>query len=176
MEIWKDIKGCENRYEVSTDGEVRHKDDKSEVEVWFFRGYKMVTLLTDNGRKKQFSIHRIVATAFIDNPLNKEQVNHKNAIRTDNRVENLEWVTARENLMHARSLPTRKPLIMKKGSASPLAIPIVQYSKSGEKIAEYGAMIEASQNLNIHLGDISSCCSGRRKTAGGFIFKYKEEL
>ena len=95
-DIWKDVIECEATYEVSSNGYLRHKNNKSVVQEWSFRGYRMVTLITNNGRKKQFGVHRVVATAFIDNPLNKAQVNHKNAIRTDNRIENLEWVSARD--------------------------------------------------------------------------------
>lgn len=174
-EIWKEIKGY-SHYEVSSNGIIRTKSSKEEVNVWYFSGYKKVTLIGDNGLKGQLTVHREVAKAFIPNPWNKPQVNHINGVRDDNRTENLEWVTARENLLHARHYLPRKKIVMKakKGSDSPRAVPVVQYSKFGKFIAEFGSITEAASTLNIHMGDISSCCSGRRKTAGGFIWKYKK--
>lgn len=172
QEIWKDIKDCD-RYEVSSNGNLRHKHDKSDVQEWSFRGYRMATLTTNIGRRKQFGVHRIVASAFIDNPFGKALVNHKNAIRTDNRVENLEWVTASENLMHARKLATRKPIKPKRGSESPIAVKVLQYSIDGEFISEYGSMIDAENASGVSVSGISRCCSGHTKTSGGFIWKRK---
>lgn len=172
MERWKDIDTCKG-YEVSNTGQIRSKKDLTPVPVKYFKGYKWVVLESNDGHKVCNSIHRFVAKAFIENPLDKPQVNHINGVRADNRVENLEWVTARENLMHARVCLPRKAMVVKKGRNSPRAIPVVQYSITGQIIAEYGAIIEAARSTGVHSGDISSCCSGRRKTAGGFVWKQK---
>lgn len=114
MTIWKPIKGYEGRYEVSTWGQVRSLDRtvrNTKGVLAHLRGkllnpavgkagYK-VAFLRDGKESKAFSVHRLVALAFLPNAENKSEVNHKNGIRTDNRVSNLEWVTPSENKCHA---------------------------------------------------------------------------
>jgi len=108
-EIWKDIKGYEGHYRVSTEGRVRslkRKDNtgrnfKGRVLKLIFRcGYFGVGLCK-NGKVKTFYVHRLVAISFISNSDNKSCINHKNGIKTDNRIENLEWCSQKENVKHA---------------------------------------------------------------------------
>jgi hypothetical protein len=113
-EVWKDVVGFEDYYEVSNTGKVRRKDH---ITVYkngararfsqtilkpsvFKKGYLMV-FLSVKSKKKAKSVHRIVAEAFIPNPENKETVNHIDCDKTNNHVSNLEWLSNEENIQHS---------------------------------------------------------------------------
>lgn len=115
METWKGIKGFENEYEISNQGNLRSKDRfvKHYKEGYnrFYKGsIKKVRLSSDgylkcnlkkDGNRYDFRVHRLVAIAFLSNNQDYELVNHINGIKTDNRVENLEWCNAEQNMLHA---------------------------------------------------------------------------
>lgn len=114
MEIWKDIKGFECSYEVSNLGNLRskerfvkhykggvrlYKSSKKQIRL-NDKGYLRCNLKLD-GKRFDFTVHQLVAKSFLENKYNKPQVNHINGIKTDNRVENLEWCTNSENIQHS---------------------------------------------------------------------------
>jgi hypothetical protein len=112
QEIWKDIEGYEGLYQISNYGRVKtlsritNFGNRIKIIPEIIKklsndkdGY-LITTLSKQSRKKNIKIHRIVADTFIDNPLNKPTVNHKNGIKTDNYVSNLEWATYLENNLH----------------------------------------------------------------------------
>ena len=171
-EIWKDIKGYEGFYQVSNLGRVKSlsravkvgiknvdyatKSEKILKPYKNCNGYFLVKLCL-NKNDKQYQVHRLVAEAFIDNPNNLSQVNHKDKIKTNNRVDNLEWCTNEYNSRYSS------------------AIHIMQYDLNDNFIKEWDCMNEASKKLNIHQSSISLCCVGKRNKAGGFKWEYKKE-
>lgn len=96
--IWKDIPGYEGLYKVSNTGKIFSVVTNRELSVIQKKdGYTCISLCDKDHNKKQYRVHQLVAKAFIPNPNNLPMINHKNEIKNDNRVENLEWVTAQQN-------------------------------------------------------------------------------
>jgi len=135
---------------------------------------------------KYVRIHQLVAKAFIINPDNKKQINHINWIKYDNRVENLEWVTASENQIHAyrnglskitknNYFLTNHPSKGKFWSENKTSKKILQFTKDNIFIRCWDSWIDVQRELWINSWNISSCCSWRKyfKTVGWFIWKYK---
>ena len=110
IEIWKEIQDYEGLYEVSNLGRVKnlerlvknkHGYRKVKEKILTATSFNYACVFLSNGNVKQHYVHRLVATAFIPNPFNKEMVNHKSGNKLDNRLTNLEWVTRSENTIHA---------------------------------------------------------------------------
>lgn len=164
---WRNIKDYEGLYQVSNTGEVRSsitgkilKQEKTN------RGY-LLTNLYKNGKRKKLLVHRLVAEAFIPNPSNLPQVNHKSENKQDNRVENLEFCDSSYNINYG----TRNERAAKKLSKN-----ILQFTKTGNFIREWSSLHEIERQLGYYFQNISMCCCGKLKSAYGYIWKYKKEV
>ena len=167
QEIWKDIPGYEGLYQVSNLGRIKSfriwtgtmyvNKEHILIPQLGKRGYYCIGL-SKNGKSKTTAIHRVVAKAFIPNAKNYKFVNHKDENKLNNNANNLEWCTKQYNTEYS------------------LAIPITQYDINGNYIAKYKSSKEAYRILNINYSHINECCNGKRKSAGGFIWKFKEVL
>lgn len=195
MENWKDIDGYEGLYQVSDFGRIKSLERVTELKNGAKRlvsekirklsnhkvagknGYLIVGL-SKNNITKSMLVHIIVAKSFIKNPHSKPQVNHKNGIKSDNRVSNLEWVTASENQKHALKMGLQ---IIPSGSASPMYGRTGGLNNSSKKIIQiddnkivqkFNSIVEASLKTKIEPTNISACCRKKRKKAGGYKWEF----
>jgi len=157
-EIWKPVLNTIKPYLVSNLGRFKNSSGIILVNSKLSpSGYNVVGI-----DSSVYRLHRIVAITFIENPENKEQVNHIDGNKTNNAVINLEWVTNQENQIHK----------FKIGLGNNYTRKIGQYDLENNLIKEFNSIVSASKELNIGIGNIKGVLINSRKTAGGFIFKY----
>lgn len=173
-EIWLPVKDYEEYYEVSNLGSVRslRKTLKNNIR----NGYCQVGLFI-NGNRKIVYVHRLVAVTFISNPDNKPEVNHKDGIKTNNNVFNLEWATFKENNQHAFKTGLNKGTWTGKfGIENSSSKPVIQLDKAGNVLSKFDGIMEANRKTGIIYQNISKCCCGERKSAGGYVWKFDDNL
>ena len=172
QEEWMDIEEFDGNYSISNFGRLKSKSriikhpmgtcvwkEKFLSQVKNRKGY-VEFQITYNGKHYSRKAHRLVANAFIPNPMGLPQVNHINGIKTDNRVENLEWCTNRENSIHAINTelkPTKH---------------IAQFDLEGNFIKEWKSASDAARELGVPYRSILANCNGKNKTAHGYIWKF----
>lgn len=180
-EIWKDIPGYENSYQISNMGRVKSLPKKQHTPhgVEFYTKVKILKQqMMKNGylvlpsfseKTSTRLIHRLVALTFIPNENIENDVNHINEIKTDNRVENLEWMTHKENCNHG----TRN-----KRTALKTSKPVLQYDLKGNFIKEWASTQEAGRN-GYDASAVAKCCKNkyerRKNVYKNYIWKYKGE-
>ena len=158
---YRDVPGFEGLYKVNPNGDIitlRNKNGRRNTKLnpdLDQDGYLRVALYTDNGKRIKIGVHKVVAMAFLDNPHNYQMVNHKNYVRNDNRVENLEWCTPAQNAQWSKD--HYKGVNHKR---------VACYSSDGTR-REFESISQAARETGVDIGNISNCCAGKRARAGG---------
>ena len=178
MEIWKDVKGYEDIYKVSNLGRVKrligYQAKKERILTQINNGSDyMGVSLCKNGKAKKLYTHRIVAESFINNPKSKDEVNHIDGNRQNNKLENLEWVTRSENHNHRYQVLKQKGVNFgKTGSKNWRSKPCLKFDLNGKLLIRYPGVMEAMRKTNINESNIRGAIK-RKGTAGGFFWKYE---
>ena len=161
-EIWKDIEGYTGLYQVSSWGRVKNSRTGRVLKAGKTKKGYLQLCLCKNGIRKFYSVHRLVAQAFIPNPQNKPEVNHIDEDKENNYFENLEWVTRSENMNHGT-------VILRASKTK--SIPIICV----ETNIEYYGIRECARQMGLQQSTIGKVLKGELKTTGGYTFKYKGE-
>lgn len=166
MEEWKDIKGYEGYYQVSSHGRIKNtKTGKILTGDINNAGYKRIAFYKPV--KKRFFIHRLVALHFCEGYQEGLIVNHKDGNKLNNSSENLEWVTRSENDLHAFKLNLRQPNIRRPKHK------IIAYDlKTGEQIKVYNNVDDCCNELKVTRSNIYACCNGNQYSCRGYGLKY----
>lgn len=213
-EIWKTIENF-SRYQVSNLGRVKcvlrrnnayhnYYSANYIMKDFYFQGYKRIQLTNDDGEKVTINVHRLVAMAFIPKIDGKPFVNHKDGNKSNNKVENLEWCTNQENIIHAINTGLRKTKLgkvrPKKEKLSKEALhklqvdaldkyrnkavekskqmfskKINQYDLNGNFIKQWIGLRNIERQTGIHRSNITNVCKHKQKTARGYIWRFADE-
>lgn len=187
-EVWKDIKGYEGLYQVSNLGRIKSLPRKRTIKTErilspkFNKGGYLEVALCKNSKYKMCRVHRLVASAFIQNPENKREVNHIDGNKLNNKADNLEWVTPSENIRHAfktgliqlSELQKNRLGDLNRGNPSKNRKKVFQYDLHGNLIKEWYCISDVEKTLKIRTQNICACLKNKQKQAGGYIWKYAD--
>jgi hypothetical protein len=171
MEIWKEIEGYEGLYKVSNKGNVKGvKRNKNLKMLKDSCGYSKVNLCKD-GKLRSFLVHRLVALAFLENTNNLPQINHIDEDKNNNKVDNLEWCTCEYNITYGTRSKRMVSHINYKNSKEKKKRKVLGISLDGTKQLVLDSM-KSGLEIGFNPIQISHCCTGRRKTHKGYVWKY----
>lgn len=169
-EIWKPVREYDGLYEVSNFGSIRSLPRKAgnfKIKGRILKQFKTrqgyyAVNLSKEGISKTFAVHRLVAVAFVPNPKHKATVNHINEDKLDNRAENLEWLTLRENLHYGTRAERARETITES-----IGIPVLQISPNGYSILKrHESISSAAESVSARPSDIFACIDTKQKCRG----------
>ena len=152
------------KYEVSNLGKVRNIKSGIIIKPWLDKYGYLRHCLYGRDKRKILLLHRIIATAFIDNPKGKPCVNHIDENKLNNDLSNLEWCTVRENIIHGTRTKRAAEKHFKK---------VIQLDLNDNILNEFESMVQAEQETGVSANNISHCCNGKRKSSGGYKWRKK---
>lgn len=180
MEIWKNIEGFENLYQVSTYGRIKSLGNGNSTNTntkqkrilktnLSKNGYEKIKLFKD-GKRYYFNVHRLVALTFLANDFNKSEVNHKDGNKINNNISNLEWVTASENQLHAFKYGLQKS---KTGKDNKQSKAVKQLDLNGNVIRIFDSLKQIKRELGYNSFGIIKCCKKEQKYNTAYKFKWE---
>ena len=180
MEQWREIPGYEGLYEVSNCGRIRKGDRLKSLRS--DKGGYLNVWLSKNGIQKCLKVHRLVALAFIKNPEGKRTINHKDGNKQNNNVENLEWATHSENIMHANETGLRVVTEAQRKAASITGQKTCDANRPRKPVicikngtsVEFESVHEGARFVNGSASAIVQCCKRKIRTYRGFVWRYKD--
>lgn len=202
MEIWKDVVGYEGLYQISNLGRVKSVRQNKLMSLKRCQGYLRVGLRHRGKEQRSYFVHRLVAEAFIPNPHNYPQINHKDECRTNNNVENLEWCTAKyncnygthtlkmiqntdyskvnykarhEHTDYAKRYLNTDYTNIKASTKARFAHRITQFTLNEEKVKEWLSLRDVEKELKIDRKEVAKCCKGIREDFQGYKWKYTSQ-
>ena len=164
-EVWKDVKGFEGLYQISSLGQVKSLRRNKILKPKKHRCGYLIVDLCNNGEKTRY-IHRLVAEAFIPNPNNLPQVNHIDENKKNNSVNNLEWCTPKYNTNYGSRIERFSESRKKK---------VLQFDLDGNFIKEWKSAVDIEKETGLEQNNIRSCCRKEQGKAYGYIWRYANE-
>ena len=156
----KDIKNYEGLYAITPEGEVWSYKSKKFLKLTDNGNGYLIVALWKNGERKWYLVHRLVADAYIPNPDNLPQINHRDENKANNSLQNLEWCDCKYNNNYGTKIDRQKKTIL-------------QFDLDGNFIREWECAADVGKEVQ---ANICHCLKGKRKSAYGFVWKYKEDI
>ena len=178
MEEWRDIPGYECLYKVSNLGRIKRNGRLKTFRL--DRGGYLTVWLCKDSEQKNYKVHRLVAQAFIPNPNNKLTVNHIDGYKQNNAVENLEWATHSENIIHANKTGLRTVTEAQRRAARETGKKTCELNRRHRPVFcriddvchEFESVREGARFVSGNASAIVRCCKGKAKTYKGYEWGY----
>ena len=170
---WKEIDCCDGRYLISNLGEIKDSHLGGRKKTYLTTlGYERVCILEEKKWRHRY-VHQLVALAFCEGYKEGLEVDHLDGDKTNNRSDNLEWVTRRENVQRSWDRGDREyQRSIAYAAGKSRSKKVLQIDDSGEVVNEYKSGVEAAKASGVLQNSISLCCNGKRKSAGGYQWKF----
>lgn len=175
QEVWKDIPGYEGLYKISNTGKIISvRTNKLRATSVNNSGYETVHLYK-NTVDTSYTVHKLVALAFIPNPNNLPEINHINENKLDNRVENIEWCNRKYNQVYSGNIE-KWTKAGAHGGKIKRSKKVYQFTLDGKLIKEWFSAREAQAELGIARTGIGKCCLGKYNQCGGYLWSFQSSL